>query len=69
MSRYATILMEKKDKKTGKGVTLYEGDDIQDVRNATTKAWSDPRNVGKLIRQYDYAWPCGGMRDTEITAP
>ena len=69
MSRYATVLMEKRDKNTGKGVVLYEGDDIQGAIDAAEKACNNPKNVGKFIRQYDYVWPHGGMRDVEIIGP
>lgn len=67
--RFATVLMDKKDKDMGTGRELYSGDESEGAKEAARIAWSDPENIGSIIRQYDFALIGGGMKDTEITGP
>ena len=61
--RFSLVLIEGKDRRTGKGTTLYEGDDADACIRAAASAAEAPENSGKLLRFHDYLFFGGSIRD------
>ena len=66
--RFTVKIIAAQDRGTGKGVTVYSGDDGEEANRAAALESTKPENVGKYIRFYDFVLLGGGMKDTLITA-
>jgi len=60
------LIMNERDRATGKGTILYQGDNAGAASQAATDAKADPANKGRYVRTYNYAFLGGGMNDTKI---
>lgn len=68
-NRFAVVLLEARNRGTGKGTTIYTGDDANLAKQAANQEAAKPENVGKFIRFYDFNFFGGGMNDVEIKLP
>ena len=55
------MLISANDKATGKGVTIYTGDDADEANKSAALESTKPENVGKYLRFYDFTFLGGGM--------
>ena len=67
-NRFEVVLMEQQDRATGKGTTIYKGDDADAANKATQEAKADPANAGRIVRVYDFTLFGGGIRDHNVLA-
>jgi hypothetical protein len=53
---------------TGRGETLYDGDNLEAAHNVVREVAKNPAYKGRTIRFYDYHLFGGCMKDVKITA-
>lgn len=63
---FTVAVIEAKDRKTGQGIIVYEGDDAREARAAMDQERAKPENKGRYLRLYNFALFGGGIQDTLI---